>query len=134
MSVQYRIFALKYTDMFEHKTQPLLSGDLFVNRAFKFAFFSAALILVSLLVGMVGYHLTAGIGWTDAFYNASMILTGMGPALDIGKLEASRQDGVKIFAGIYALYSGVVFLAASGLILSPLLHRFFHRMHLDVED
>ncbi len=120
--------------MFEHKTQPLLSGNQFVGRAFKFAFFSAALILASLLVGMAGYHLTAGIGWTDAFYNASMILTGMGPALNIEELAPERQDDVRIFAGIYALYSGVVFLAASGLILSPLLHRFFHKMHLDVSD
>jgi hypothetical protein len=120
--------------MFEHKTQPLLPNNQFAGRAFKFSLFSAALILVSLLIGMAGYHLTAGIGWTDAFYNASMILTGMGPALEFCELDASVHDRVKIFAGIYALYSGVVFLAASGLILSPLLHRFFHKLHLDMED
>ena len=120
--------------MFEHRTQPLLPSLLFISRALRYALFSGMLITVSLLLGMVGYHWTAGICWTDAFYNASMILTGMGPALDIGALPLDRQDSVKIFAGVYALYSGVVFLAASGLVLSPLLHRFFHRMHLDIMD
>lgn len=122
--------------MFEKRTQPLLSHRHFVLRTLQYAAFSAGLLSFSLLLGMVGYHACAGIGWIDAFYNASMILTGMGPALNIESLPLTptQQDGVKIFAGLYALYSGVVFLAASGLILSPILHRFFHRLHLDIKE
>lgn len=120
--------------MFEHRYKPLLPRRQFLTRALRFATFSAALILISLLIGMVGYRAIAGIGWVDAFYNASMILTGMGPALDIAALASERQDGVKIFAGLYALYSGVVFLAAAGVAISPLLHRFLHKLHLEIKD
>jgi len=96
--------------------------------------FSWIIICFSLLVGMIGYHTFAGIDWTSAFYNASMILTGMGPALDISAMPEAQQKSVEIFAGLYALYSGVVFLAASGLALSPVLHRFFHKIHLDIKE
>lgn len=119
--------------MFEHQSEPLLSRGRFLNRAFKFGLFAGGIIGTSLFIGMIGYRIFAGIGWIDAFYNASMILTGMGPGLDIDALPAPKQDGTKIFAGMYAIYSGVVFLVASSLILSPLLHRFFHKMHLDVK-
>ena len=88
---------------------------------------------MSLFLGMVGYRVLADIGWVESFYNASMILTGMGPGLDIEALPFERRAGIQLFAGFYALYSGVVFLAASGLILSPVLHRFFHKMHLEME-
>jgi hypothetical protein len=120
--------------MFEHRSQPLISRSQFVGRALQYAVFSAALIVFSLLLGMMGYRYVAGITWIDAFYNASMILTGMGPALDIDLLPPNQQDMTRIFAGLYALYSGVVFLAATGLVLSPLLHRFFHKLHLDLEE
>ena len=120
--------------MFEHKKQDVLSRTQFLLRVLRYVIFSSSIIVLSLLAGMVGYHYFAGIEWVDAFYNASMILTGMGPALDIKLLPLECQYNVKIFAGLYALYSGVVFLAASGLMLSPLLHRFFHKMHLDIKD
>lgn len=120
--------------MFEHRSEPLAQRRHFVRRSLQYAGFSATLLLGSLLLGMVGYRQCAGIGWVDAFYNAAMILTGMGPALDISALPPECQNNTKIFAGMYALYSGVVFLAASGLILSPILHRFFHKLHLDVKE
>lgn len=82
---------------------------------------------------MAGYRHYAGLDWMDAFYNASMILTGMGPGLDIDQLPVDCREKVKLFAGIYALYSGVVFLSASGILITPLLHRFFHMLHLDEE-
>jgi hypothetical protein len=104
----------------------------FIRQAIRYSIVAIVLLLLSLLIGMVGYHHFARITWVDAFYNASMILTGMGPALDIDMLPIECRDSVKIFAGLYALYSGVVFLAASGLVLSPLLHRFFHRMHIEL--
>ncbi|MBL7796768.1 MAG: hypothetical protein JNJ90_09715 [Saprospiraceae bacterium] len=120
--------------MFEHRSQPLLPRHKFASRVLRYGAVASAILAVSLLFGMAGYRYFAGIGWTDAFYNASMILTGMGPGLDIDHLSQERQDPVRIFAGLYALYSGVVFLVASGLMLSPLLHRFFHIMHLDIKD
>jgi hypothetical protein len=120
--------------MFEHRTQPLLTREKFAHRVLRYATASAGILAFSLLIGMAGYHYLAGISWTDAFYNAAMILTGMGPALDIDALPAQHQDSIRIFAGLYALYSGVVFLVASGLMLSPVLHRFFHIMHLDLND
>jgi hypothetical protein len=120
--------------MFEHRSQPLLPHRHFISRALRYAFAASVLLFVSLLLGMAGYRYIAGIGWTDAFYNASMILTGMGPALNIDALPGDRQGAVKVFAGLYALYSGVVFLAASGLVLSPLLHRFFHKMNIDINE
>ena len=119
--------------MFEHKSQAVISQPYFVTRMLRYVFLSALVIGVSLLIGMVGYRFLAEIGWIESFYNASMILTGMGPGLDIDALPIEKQAGVQVFAGIYALYSGVVFLAASGVIVSPLLHRFFHKLHLDVE-
>ncbi len=120
--------------MFEHRSHSLLSKRDFIFRAIRFASLSVLIIGVSLLIGIFGYRFFAGIGWVESFYNASMILTGMGPGLDIAALPLEKQASVQIFAGIYALYSGVVFLAASGLILSPLLHRFFHKMHLEFND
>ena len=117
--------------MFEHHKQALLPRRLFIARTLRYALFSGLLIFISLFIGMLGYRLVANISWVSAFYNASMILTGMGPALDINELPLEQQDGAQIFAGLYALYSGVVFLVASGVVLSPILHRFFHKMHID---
>ena len=125
--------SLLVVSMFEHKSQPLISKRFFVYRTIRYAWFSIGIIGFSLLVGMAGYRYYAGTGWVESFYNASMILTGMGPGLDIDALPVEKQPGVQIFAGFYALYSGVVFLAATGLILSPILHRFFHRLHLDIK-
>ncbi len=120
--------------MFEHHKQALASNRKFAQRIVKFLGFSVAIIGFSLFLGMWGYHYFAGISWVDAFYNASMILTGMGPALDIDALPENCRSDVKIFAGLYALYSGVVFLAATGLLLSPVIHRFFHKLHIDDES
>jgi hypothetical protein len=120
--------------MFEHKSQPLLSRKEFLSRSITFIGFAFFLLLISLLAGMAGYRYFAHINWVDSFYNASMILAGMGPGLDIASLPLELRPGVKLFAGFYGLYSGVVFLAASGLAISPLLHRFFHKMHMDVDD
>ena len=117
--------------MFEHRPQPLLPRRLFLQRALRYAAFSTLLLGLSLLFGMAGYHYLAGVDWMDAFYNASMILTGMGPALDMDAVSPAQRDGIKLFAGLYALYSGVVFLAATGLVLTPLLHRFLHKMHVE---
>lgn len=120
--------------MFENKNQPVLSGKKFAGRFFRFSMYSFLIILFSLLVGMWGYHYFANISWVDSFYNASMILTGMGPALDIEKLAPECRTSSEIFAGCYALFSGVIFISAAGLIISPLLHRFFHLLHMEGDE
>jgi hypothetical protein len=110
--------------LYEHHDQPLISRRQFAQRLGWHFLFAAALVVVSLVVGMVGYHGLAGFGWIDSFLNASMLLGGMGPVGDI-----STASG-KIFAGIYALYAGLVLIAASAVLLTPVLHRLLHRLHL----
>ena len=89
---------------------------------------SSALIAVSLGVGVLGYHVTAGLDWVDALLNASMILTGMGP------VAALPNDGAKLFASAYALFSGVIFIASAGVAVGPVAHRFLHRFHVELDD
>jgi hypothetical protein len=88
---------------------------------------ASALVGVSLLGGMVGYHWAEGMGWIDSFANAAMILSGMGP------LEPLKTTGGKLFAGLYAHYSGLVLILASGIVLAPLVHRMIHQFHLEDE-
>ena len=90
---------------------------------------SAMLIATSWLLGAMGYHFVAGIhGWVDAFYNAAMILGGMGP------VDTLTGNAGKIFASFYALYSGIILLTSAGIFLSPLMHRLLHRLHLETQD
>jgi hypothetical protein len=77
---------------------------------------------------MAGYAAFEGMSAVDAFVNASMILSGMGP------LDAPKTVGGKLFAGSYALYSGLVLVLAAGLVLAPLVHRMLHRFHLEDES
>jgi hypothetical protein len=86
------------------------------------------ILLASLGIGTVGYHVLGNIKWIDAFLNASMILTGMGP---VDKMET---DGGKIFSALYAIFSGVAFLTFVGVLFAPVYHRFLHKFHLDIED
>ncbi len=91
-------------------------------------FLSLAIFAFSLLVGIFGYHYLADLSWVDSFLNASMILGGMGP------VDILKNDVSKIFAGCYSLFSGVAFLSSMAIFLTPILHRFLHKFHLDVED
>lgn len=86
------------------------------------------MLTFSLFIGMAGYHYYFELNWVDSLYNASMILTGMGP------VDKALNDGGKIFASFYAIYSGVAFLTSVAIILSPVVHRFLHRFKLDVEN
>jgi hypothetical protein len=113
---------------FESKQQPLLSRAAFARRLAWNFMAASALIGVSLGGGMIGYHTTENMAWIDAFSNASMILSGMGP------LDPLKTWGGKLFAGLYALYSGLVLILASGIILAPLVHRLFHRFHLEAQQ
>src|SRR5262245_11091381 len=105
-----------------HEVLPLAR---FLWRVLYFFAFASLLVGLSLILGMVGYHVCEGMGWIDAFVNASMILSGMGPH------EPLRTDAGKIFAGIYALYSGLALLVATGILFTPLVHRLLHRFHIE---
>ena len=113
--------------MFEHRLSPLLPLPEFRARLAKMAALGFALIAASLTVGMLGYHYIAEQSWTDSYLNAAMILSGMGP---IGEL---KSPGAKIFAGTYALYSGLALILIAGIILSPVVHRFLHKFHLEAD-
>jgi hypothetical protein len=114
--------------MFERRTQPLAHRRVFVRRLAMSVAVGVTLIAISLLAGMVGYHSLVGLPWIDAFLNASMILSGMGP------LASPQTFAGKFFAGIYALYSGLALILVAGIILAPVIHRLFHRFHLEVKD
>ncbi len=110
--------------MYENHDQPLASPKVFVQRLAFNGFIGFALLLFSLGVGMLGYHILEGLSWIDSLLNASMILGGMGP---VNQLQTTAG---KIFASFYALYSGVVLLASVGVLAAPIFHRFLHHFHL----
>ena len=111
--------------MFEHRSRPLLSRQEFYARLARCITISLAVIFVSLLIGMLGYHVFEKMPWVDAFVNAAMILSGMGP---VGNLNT---DAGKIFAGCYALFSGLAFATTIAIIFTPLFHRFLHKFHME---
>jgi hypothetical protein len=113
---------------YESKGQPLLPRTQFALRLGRHFVVASVLIGVSLLAGMIGYVSLEDMSWTDAFANAAMILSGMGP------LSPLQTPGGKIFAGVYALYSGLVLIVATGIILAPLLHRMLHRFHVGDDE
>jgi hypothetical protein len=108
---------------YETLHQPVLPRREFTKRLAMNFTLASALISVSLLAGMCGYHYLEGMTWLDAFANASMILSGMGP------LESLKTSSGKIFAGLYALYSGLALIVATGILFAPVLHRMLHRFH-----
>jgi hypothetical protein len=113
--------------MFEHRHQKLLPRRLFLRRLAKYALISLGVILASLVIGMIGYHVFEGYSWVDSFLNAAMLMGGMGP---VGLLHT---DAGKVFAGMYALYCGFVVLVAIGIFAAPIFHRFLHHFHLESE-
>jgi hypothetical protein len=92
--------------------------------------FAAAWVFVlgSLGLGMAGYEYYEHLDWRDAFLNAAMLLGGMGP------VETPQTPGGKIFAGVYALYAGIVFLIFAGVMLAPVIHRVLHHFHWEGTD
>jgi hypothetical protein len=97
----------------------------FVRRLIGHASVAGGVVVLSLLVGMGGYRYFEGLTWRDAFLNAAMLLGGEGP------VAIPQSPGGKLFAGVYALYSGLVFLVAIALVLAPVLHRLLHKFHWD---
>lgn len=111
--------------MFERRQEKLLPRSAYYRRLARHALISLGFILGSLLIGILGYRHFERMTWVDAFVNACMILGGMGP---VGEL---RTDGGKLFAGLYALYSGLIVIIAMGFLFAPMFHRFLHRFHLE---
>jgi hypothetical protein len=114
--------------MFEHRRAPLLPRTVFLRRWLRFAGISGALVAASLALGTAGYHWLGGLAWIDALLNAAMILTGMGP------VDHLDHAAGKLFATAYALYSGVAFLSSAAVLFAAPVHRFFHLMHLEVDE
>ena len=113
---------------YERRGEALAPRSIFIWRMLGATGMAVALILVSLIVGIVGYHFLAGLNFIDSLLEASMILGGMGPVNEL------HNDGSKIFASIYALYSGLLVLALMGIVLSPVVHRIMHTFHVDEKD
>lgn len=113
--------------MYERKNQPLASTQTFVKRLGRNLLYTTGVIVWALLIGVVGYHYLGPCDWIDAFHNACMILSGMGPVITIQSVYG------KLFSSFYALFSGLAFITNVGLLLAPVLHRFMHHMHLEEE-
>lgn len=115
----------------EHRTQKIVPFSHFLIRVGRYGLFGALLIVVSLAIGTLGYHVVAPpMEWIDSFYMSSMILTGMGPVADI----PMESDVAKLFSSFYALYSGVVFLSATAVFFAPVIHRVLHILQVDVDE
>jgi len=93
-----------------------------------FAFLSAGFVTFSLLMGMIGYRIFENFSWVDSFVNAAMLMGGMGPVNEL------HTDAGKIFAGVYSMYCGLVFIIAVGFLVAPVFHRFLHRFHLEMGE
>jgi hypothetical protein len=114
--------------MYETKVHPLLPPDQFARRVRLHVAAALVLLLLSIALGMAGYAYFEHLPWRDAFLNAAMLLGGMGP------VDAPRTDGGKLFAGLYALFAGLVFLVVAGLVIAPVAHRVLHRFHWEEEN
>ena len=109
--------------LYEHRSRPPLSRAAFARRMLRHASLALTLTLASIAIGMGGYMYFEGLAWRDAFLNTAMLMGGMGP------VDPPRTDGGKIFAGLYALYAGLVFLLVAGVVVAPVLHRTLHHFH-----
>ena len=110
---------------YEPISVPVAPLPKFLRRQLRSLGIGAVLIGIALFAGMLGYHKFVGLSWIDSYENAAMILSGMGP------LASPTTFAGKMFAGTYALFSGIAVLAIAGVIAAPLVHRFLHRLHAD---
>jgi hypothetical protein len=112
----------------EHRKQKVIPLSKFFLRLGRYGLFSGSLIVVSVLIGMIGYHVFDGLDWLDSFYMASMILTGMGPVAEM------KTESAKYFSAFYALYSGIAFLSVTAVFFAPIIHRVLHILQVELED
>ncbi|GAO42369.1 hypothetical protein [Flavihumibacter petaseus] len=110
--------------MYERINQPVISRQRFYRRL-SYNLFICLLVLAGCLVlGTAGFHFLDEASWLDAFHNSAMLLGGMGPVVDM------HGNGAKLFSSFYALFAGIVFITNSGILLAPIMHRVFHRLHV----
>lgn len=115
--------------MYEHKKQALAPKAVYIKRIRKNILFAIGILFFSLSIGVIGYKLIIPeFEWYDSLLNASMILSGMGPIIS-GDIVLT--NAAKVFASVYALFSGITFISTIGLMLTPVAHRFFHKLHLE---
>ncbi len=112
---------------YEPKNRPLLPKRLFLRRMLWNVLLASFILSICLLIGIIGYHFWGPMSWIDALHNASMILSGMGPVVEI------KTNIGKIFSSFYALFSGVAFITNIGILIAPIAHRFFHKLHLELK-
>jgi hypothetical protein len=113
---------------YERKSEPLVSREVFLRRLGRNALVALSIIGASLVVGMLGYRTLEGMAWIDAFLESAMLLGGMGP------IHAPMTSAGKIFAGMYALYSGILVIGTAGIILAPIFHRVLHSFHVEDDE
>lgn len=111
--------------MYENHKQPIKPRSEFTKRQIKNIVLGLLITFASLFIGMWGYHYFESMDWTDAYVNAAMILAGMGP------VDTLKTDSGRLFAGTYALFSGVIFLVILAVVLAPSIHRVLHQFHFD---
>ncbi len=111
--------------MLERKHEKIVPTPVFLGRVFLYVGFALLLISAALAIGIAGYHWIAKLSWIDSLLNASMILGGMGP------VDQLTGTGAKVFASIYALFSGLMFIAVMGIIFTPIVHRMLHSFHVE---
>ena len=113
---------------FERLSEPLATRQEFAGRLVRSIVIGVLIVAAALFGGMAGYHVFEGLDWIDSFVNAAMILSGM------GVLAAPVSVEGKLFAGLYAIFCGLVLIAATAIMFTPVIHRFLHQMHMDDED
>jgi hypothetical protein len=114
-------------EKFEKRHEQLISRSKFFIRVVKFTLLSIGLIAFSLIIGILGYRLSEGMSWIDAFLNSAMLMGGM------GQINVLQTEAGKVFAGVYALYCGFVVILSIAIFLTPIFHRFLHHFHLEGE-
>jgi len=125
MKEDFRKLRLYKMVRFESKNKALLPFRQFLIRLMRYLLYSLVLIMISVMIGTAGYRYYADLSWIDAFYNACMILTGMGP------VSVMQTDAAKVFSSFYALFSGIAFLSTVAIFFAPIAHRFLHMLHID---
>jgi hypothetical protein len=112
----------------EHKGQKIATNEHFLKRMGKYLLFTSLLVFISLFIGTLGYHWIGKTSWLDSFHMSSMILTGMGPVVEL------KTTAGKLFSSFYALYSGVAFLSITAVFFAPIIHRQLHILHVEDTD
>jgi len=112
----------------EHRRQKVVSLPQFLLRLGRYALVSVTLIIVSVLIGTLGYHFFGKLSWLDSFHMSSMILTGMGPVAEMKSVSA------KLFSSFFAIYSGVAFLSITAVFFAPIVHRLLHILHVETDE